>query len=67
VGRVQGRGVRFLMGKPRCLTSPSTWWTSIPNGAVFVIRDVPRCATGRFREAVGDAGHVEEGTPRTEG
>lgn len=59
------RGVRFLSGKPRCLAWPSTWSTSIPNGAVFVVRDVPCCATGRFREAVGGAGHVEERAPRT--
>jgi hypothetical protein len=65
-GARPGRGVRFLSGKPRCLTWPSTWSTFIPDGAVFVIRDVPRCATGRFWEAVGAGGHVE-GTPRTEG
>jgi hypothetical protein len=63
-GARPGRGIRFLSGKPRCLTSPSTWSTSIPNGAVFVIRDVPRSAIGRFWEAVGDAGHVEESAPQ---
>jgi hypothetical protein len=66
-GARPGRGVRFLTGKPRCITSPSTWSTSNPNGAVFVIRNVPRCAIGRFREAVIGAGHFEEGAPRTEG
>jgi hypothetical protein len=64
-GARPGPGVRFLTGKPRCLASPSTWSTSIPDGAEFLIRDVPRCATSRFREAVGGAGHVEEGAPRT--
>jgi hypothetical protein len=59
-GARPGRGIRFLSGKPRCLASPSTWATSIPDGAVFLIRDVPRGALGRFREAVGSAGHVEE-------
>lgn len=59
-GARPGRGIQFLSGKPRCLTSPSTWSTSIPEGAVFVIRDVPRCAASRFREAVGAAGQVEE-------
>jgi hypothetical protein len=59
-GARPGRGIRFLSGKPRCLASPSTWATSIPDGAVFLIRDVPRGALGRFREAVGRAGHVEE-------
>jgi hypothetical protein len=63
-GARPGRGIRLLSGKPRCLTSPSTWSTSIPNGAVFVIRDVPRSAIGRFWEAVGDAGHVEESAPQ---
>jgi hypothetical protein len=63
-GARPGRGVRFLSGKPRCLASASTWSTCIPDGTVFVIRDVPRCATGRFREAVGGAGHVEETAPR---
>jgi hypothetical protein len=63
-GARPGRGIQFLAGKPRCLTSPSTWSTSIPDGAVFVIRDVPRCAAKRFREAVGGAGLVEESAPR---
>jgi hypothetical protein len=63
-GARPGRGIRFLSGKPRCLTSPSTWSTSIPDGAVFVIRDVPRRATGRFWEAVGGAGYVEQSAPR---
>jgi hypothetical protein len=63
-GARPGRGIQFLSGKPRCLTSPSTWSTSIPDGAVFMIRDVPRCAASRFREAVGAAGHVEERVAR---
>jgi hypothetical protein len=58
-GARPGRGIHFLSGKPRCLASPSTWSTSIPDGAVFQIRDVPRCAIGRLREAVGSAGHLE--------
>jgi hypothetical protein len=32
--------------------------TIIPNGAVFIIRDVPLGAAERFREVVGDAGYV---------
>ena len=33
--------------------------TVIPNGSVFVIRDVPHGAMERFQEAVGNAGHAE--------
>jgi hypothetical protein len=51
-------GVRFLSGKPRCISSSNSWMTAIPNGSVFIIRDVPARATERFREAVGGAGQV---------
>ena len=58
-GARPGRGVRFLAGKPRCLSSSNSWMTVIPNGSVFIIRDVPAGATERIREAVGNAGQVE--------
>ena len=54
-----GRGVRFLHGAPRCIAGSNTWRTAIPDGAVFVVRDLPRCAVARFREAVGRAGQVD--------
>jgi hypothetical protein len=54
-----GRGVKFLVGKPRCLLSSNSWMTTVPNGSIFIIRDVPAVAAQRFREAVGDAGQVE--------
>jgi len=51
-----GRGIQFLTGKPHCLETPSIWSTVIPNGCVFLVRDVPRGAIGRLRAAVGTAG-----------
>jgi hypothetical protein len=53
-----GRGIKFLIGKPHCFVSPSMWGTSIPNGSVFVIRQVPRSAANRFREAISLAGQL---------
>jgi hypothetical protein len=50
---------KFLAGKPHCLSSSNSWMTVIPNGSVFVIRDVPPSTTERFQEAVGNAGQVE--------
>jgi hypothetical protein len=58
-GARPGRGVRFLAGKPRCLSSSNSWMTVIPNGSVFILRDVPSGATEQFQEAVGGAGQVE--------
>jgi hypothetical protein len=58
-GARPGRGVRFLAGKPRCRLSSNSWMTVVPNGWVFIVRDVPVGAAGRFREVVGDAGQVE--------
>jgi hypothetical protein len=54
-----GRGVQFLQDRPRCIVTPSTWWTTIPNGAVFLLHDVPRAAVARLSTAVGRAGRVE--------
>jgi hypothetical protein len=54
-----GRGVKFLAGKPRCVSSSNSWMTIIPNGSVFIIHDVPAGAARRFQEAVGDAGQVD--------
>ena len=54
-----GRGVRFLSGKPRCFATPSIWTVTIPNGSVFIIRDVPTGAVDRFRETVDGAGQME--------
>ena len=54
-----GRGVRFISGQPRCRAQVDTWQTIIPNGAVFVIRDVPRTTVARLRAAVGSTGRVE--------
>jgi hypothetical protein len=53
-----GRGIKFLIGKPHCFVSPSLWGTSIPNGSVFIIHEVPRVAADRFRKAIGVAGQV---------
>ena len=53
-----GRGVKFLAGKPCCVASSNSWMTIIPNGATFIIRDVPSGAADRFHEAVGEAGQV---------
>jgi hypothetical protein len=58
-GARPGRGVKFLQGRPRCVPSSNSWMTVIPNGSVFIIRDVPSRAASRFREVVGDAGQVE--------
>ena len=58
-GARPGRGVRFLAGKPQCLSSSNSWMTVIPNGSVFVIRDIPPSTAERFQEAVGNAGQVE--------
>jgi hypothetical protein len=58
-GARPGRGVKFLQGSPRCVPSSNSWMTVIPNGSVFIIRDVPSRAASRFREVVGDAGQVE--------
>jgi hypothetical protein len=55
-GARPGRGVKFLQGIPRCVPSSNSWMTVIPNGSVFIIRDVPSRAASRFREVVGDAG-----------
>jgi hypothetical protein len=63
-GARPGRGVRFLSGRPRCFATSTTWMTTIPNGSVFVIRDVPTGAVGRLQEAVGGAGVVEVGHQR---
>jgi hypothetical protein len=54
-----GRGIKFLKGGPRCIEASSIWATVIPNGCVFVIRDVPAIAVDRFCAAIGDAGSVE--------
>jgi hypothetical protein len=54
-----GRGIRFLSGKPRCFVTPSIWMVTIPNGSVFIVRDVPAGAGERFRERVDGAGQVE--------
>jgi hypothetical protein len=58
-GARPGRGVKFLTGKPRCVSSSNTRMTIIPNGSVFIIRDVPAGAAERFRETVGNAGQVD--------
>ncbi|WP_284948249.1 hypothetical protein [Acidisoma cladoniae] len=58
-GARPGRGVRFMSGNPRCIALPSIWLTTIPNGAVFLVRDVPISALDRFRDDIGGAGHVE--------
>jgi hypothetical protein len=58
-GARPGRGVKFLQGSPRCVPSSNSWMTVIPNGSVFIIRDVPSSASSRFREVVGDAGQME--------
>ena len=58
-GARPGRGVKFLLGKPRCVLSSNSWMTTIPNGSIFIMRDVPAVAAERFREVVGDAGQVE--------
>ena len=58
-GARPGRGVKFLTGKPRCISSSNSWMTTIPNGSVFIISNVAACTIGRFREALGEAGHVE--------
>ena len=58
-GARPGRGIKFLVGKPHCVSSSNSWMTTIPNGAVFTIHDVPAGAAQRFREVVGAAGHVE--------
>jgi hypothetical protein len=57
-GARPGRGVKFLEGKPRCVSSSNSWMTIIPNGSVFIIRDIPSGAADRYRETVGGAGQV---------
>jgi hypothetical protein len=57
-GARPGRGVNFLEGSPRCVSSSNSWMTIIPNGSVFIIRDVQSGAASRFRDVVGGAGQV---------
>ena len=57
-GARPGRGVKFLAGKPCCVASSNSWMTIIPNGSIFIIRDVPPGAADRFHEAVGEAGRL---------
>jgi hypothetical protein len=58
-GARPGRGVKFLKGKPCCVSSSNSWMTIIPNESVFIICDVPSGAASRFQEVVGDAGKVD--------
>ena len=54
-----GRGIRFLVGRPCCLAHAQVYETYVPDGSVFVIRDVPRMAVPRFEQATGEAGSVQ--------
>ena len=58
-GARPGCGVRFLEGRPCCVSSSNSWMTMIPNGSILLVRDVPSVAINRFREAVGEAGRVD--------
>lgn len=54
-----GRGVRFERGKPLCRAELNHFWTSIPNGSVFVLQDTPRMAIEHFEHAVAGHGRVQ--------
>ena len=51
-----GRGVKFLEGQPLCRQSVEIYLLWIPNGSVFVMRDVPRMTLDRLIAGIGDAG-----------
>ena len=54
-----GHGVKFLTGKPNCRTDLNAYWTTIPNGSVFLLKDTPRMAVDQIRSALEGHGRME--------
>ena len=54
-----GRGVKFLVGKPTCQTEINDYWTTIPNGSVFLLMNTPRMALDRFASVLAGHGRFE--------
>jgi hypothetical protein len=54
-----GRGVKFLAGKPTCQTEINAYWTTIPNGSVFLVKDIPHMAIDRFETALMGHGRLD--------
>jgi hypothetical protein len=54
-----GRGIKFLTGNPSCRTDMHAYWTTIPDGSIFLLKDTPRMAVDRFREALEGHGNME--------
>src|ERR1700712_19141 len=54
-----GRGIKFLSGQPSCRTETDAYWTTIPNGAVFLLMNTPRMAVERFQSALLGHGQLE--------
>jgi hypothetical protein len=54
-----GRGVKFLSGKPNCRTYLNAYWTTVPNGSVFLLKETPRMAVDRIRSALDGHGRME--------
>jgi hypothetical protein len=54
-----GRGVKFLSGKPNCRTYLNAYWTTVPNGSVFLLKETPRMAVDRVRSALDGHGRME--------
>lgn len=55
-----GRGVKFLRGQPCCKAELNHYWTSIPDGSVFTIKDVPVMAVAHMQRAVTGHGTIEQ-------
>jgi len=54
-----GRGVTFLEGKPSCRTELHAYWTTIPNGSVFLLTGTPRMALDPIAAALEQHGRME--------
>lgn len=54
-----GRGVKFLVGSPRCKAEDSYFWTTIADGSVFVMADTPRMALGSIARELENHGHMQ--------
>ncbi|MBB2199732.1 hypothetical protein [Gluconacetobacter dulcium] len=53
-----GKGIRFVKGEPRLEPQGLAWWLSVPTGAEFIIRGVPRMAVPFMEAGLVDHGHL---------